>query len=502
MTPNQVGLALVLLGVMVLLGKTMRIKWGWTQKLFLPASILAGFLALFLGPEVFGSIASALGTDRFAEGGLFGAETLAVWKTLPGLLISVVFGTLFLGQKLPKPKEVVELAGPQLSVGVAFASGQYVVGIALVTFLLTPLFGINEAAGALIEIGFEGGHGTAAGMQSVFEDINWSDGYDLAVAVATVGLLSGIVIGVAVINWAIRTGRTEVITEVKDRSIEEQRGLFRRDEQYMAAKMTTRPSSVEPLSLHVAFLAVAIGVGVILLKALQWVEQMLWIDKIELLSYVPLFPMAMIGGIFVQLGLNFLGYEHLIDQNMMLRIQGLALDLLITAALATISLQAIADNFWSFLILCVGGILLNVFLLLWLVPRSIPEYWLERGVGDFGQSMGVTATGLILMRIVDPEAESPAFEAFGYKQLVFEPFFGGGIITAVSIPFIMAVGPLPVLGVMTALFIFAIATGLFYWGRKFGIDRSKAAGGTKALGNHKANMEAKKAAAAAQQHKN
>ena len=59
MTPNQVGLALVLLGVMVLLGKTMRIKWGWTQKLFLPASILAGFLALFLGPEVFGSIASA-----------------------------------------------------------------------------------------------------------------------------------------------------------------------------------------------------------------------------------------------------------------------------------------------------------------------------------------------------------------------------------------------------------------------------------------------------------
>src|SRR5699024_4682202 len=36
LTPNQVGLALVLLGVMVLLGKTMRIKWGWTQKLFLP----------------------------------------------------------------------------------------------------------------------------------------------------------------------------------------------------------------------------------------------------------------------------------------------------------------------------------------------------------------------------------------------------------------------------------------------------------------------------------
>src|SRR5699024_3814833 len=209
---------------------------------------------------------------------------------------SVVFGTLFRGQKLPKPKEVVDLAGPQLSVGVAFASGQYVVGIALVTFLLAPLFGINEAAGALIEIGFEGGHGTAAGMQSVFEDIEWAEGYDLAVAVATVGLLSGIVIGVAVINWAIRTGRTEVITEVKDRALEQHRGRLRRDEHYIAAEMAPRPSAVGPLSLPVAVLGVAIGVGVILLQGLQWIEEMLWIDEIELLSYVPVFPMALLGG--------------------------------------------------------------------------------------------------------------------------------------------------------------------------------------------------------------
>ena len=493
-TPNTIGLALVLLGMLVLLGKTMRMRWKWTQKLFLPASILAGFLALILGPEVLGVIVSKFGNDSLADGGLFGETTMEVWKTLPGLLISVVFATLFLGQKLPKPKQVIDLAGPQLSVGVAFASGQYMIGLALTALILSPLFGIPQAAGALIEIGFEGGHGTAAGMKSVFEDINWNEGYDLAVAVATVGLLGGIIIGVAVINWAIRTGRTEVITEVKDRSIDEQRGLFRRDEQYMAAKMTTRPSSVEPLSLHVAFVAVAILVGVVMLKAIQWVEQVLWIDKIELLSYVPLFPMAMLGGIVVQVGLKILGYELLIDQNMMLRIQGLALDLLIVSALATISLKAIANNFVPFLVLCVGGILLNIFILLWFVPRSIPEYWLERGVGDFGQSMGVTATGLILMRIVDPEAESPAFEAFGYKQLVFEPFFGGGIITALSIPLIMAFGPFPLLIGMTLLFFAALGTGLFYWGRKFGIDRSKAAGGTRALGTHKERMAQKKAA--------
>ena len=268
------------------------------------------------------------------------------------------------------------------------------------------------------------------------------------------------------INWAIRTGRTEVVTEVKDRSIAEQRGLFRKDEQYTAGNLTSRPSSIEPLSLHVAFVAIAILIGVILLEGIQWIEQMLWADTVELLAYVPLFPLAMIGGIILQLGLNKIGYGHLIDSGIMLRIQGLALDLLIVAALATISLEAIADNIWPFVLLCVGGIVLNVFLLLWMVPRTIPSYWLERGIGDFGQSMGVTATGLILMRIVDPEGKSPAFEAFGYKQLVFEPFFGGGLITALSVPIIFQFGPYPLLIAMAVLFVASLSWGLLFWGKK------------------------------------
>ncbi len=470
MTPTSVGFALVVLLVVLLVGKVIRMRVKWTQNLFLPSSIIAGGLALLVGPEVLGTIAGWITdgevVDRLSAGGAFGEEILSVWKTLPGLLISVVFATLFLGHKLPKPKEVYHLAGPQLSVGFAFASGQYVVGLLLAILVLAPLFGMSPMAGALIEIGFEGGHGTAAGMMDVFDEVGFPEGGDLAVAIATVGLVGGIIIGVGVINWAIRTGRTQIVTEVQNRSLEEQRGLFRRDEQYTAAVMTARPSSIEPLSLHAAFIGLAILFGVVILESLQWIEQQLWADQVELLRYVPLFPIAMIGGIIVQILLNKTGYDYLIDSNMMLRIQGLALDMLIVAALATISLQAIADNFMPFLLLCLFGVVINVFLLLWMVPRTIPSYWLERGIGDFGQSMGVTATGLILMRIADPESESPAFEAFGYKQLVFEPFFGGGIITAISVPIIYQFGPYWMLIPMLIIFIASLAWGLLYWGRK------------------------------------
>ncbi|WIK64384.1 sodium/glutamate symporter [Gleimia hominis] len=470
MTPQSVGLALLVLGFILLIGKVLRIKVHWMQSLFLPSAIIGGTVGLLAGPEVFGKIASLLGTDMFASGGLFTEDMIEVWKTLPGLLISVVFATLFLGQDLPGPKRVIELAGPQLSLGVAFASGQYVVGLLVAILVITPLFGIPYMAGALIEIGFEGGHGTAAGMFQVFEDLGWSEGGDLAIGTATVGLVGGVVIGVGLINWAVRTGRTKVVHETADRSREEEIGLFRNDEYYPAARMTARPSSIEPLSLHVAILALAIILGQLVLSGLQLLETTFWPD-FKLLAYVPLFPLAMIGGIIVQLVLKWTGYDHMIDSQMMARIQGLGLDLLVTAAIATVSLKAISANLLPFLLLCVAGIAFNTFILLWFTPRCIPDYWFERGIGDFGESMGVTATGLILMRIVDPEGKSPCFEAFGYKQLVFEPFFGGGFVTALMAPLIFKFGPWPPLIGMAVLFVIALTTGLFYWGKD--IDQKK-----------------------------
>lgn len=466
MSPNGIGFALLLLGVFLLAAKWIRVRVGLAQRLFLPASIIGGFLGLLVGPNILGAVTSLFGSDALAEGGLLGTDVLAVWRTLPALLISVVFATLFLGQRIPSPARVAKLVGPQLSVGVAFGSGQYVVGLLLAVAILVPLFGMSPMAGALIEIGFEGGHGTAAGMRPVLEELGFADGADLALGLATVGIVSGIVIGVALVNWAVRTGRTSFLDAKVEMSAEEKKGLFHKDDRQPAAMMTTRPSSVEPLALHFGFIAVAILLGWLLLNGLKRLEQLLWADTVELLAHVPLFPLAMLGGVLVQLVLDRTGNDHILDHQMMLRIQGLALDLLIISALSTLSLTAIANNLGPFLVLAVGGIAFNVFVMLVLVPRIIPQYWFERGIGDFGQSMGVTATGLILMRIADPEAKSPAFEAFGYKQLIFEPFFGGGLVTAAAIPLIYQFGPTPLLLGMTAIFAVAVTVGLKYFGKQ------------------------------------
>ena len=483
MSPGQIGFALLILGLFLLIGKVIRVRTGWVQRLFLPSSIIGGALLLLLGPQVLGQLVPGL-----SEAGVFTPEILTTWGALPGLLISVVFATRFLGQDLPSPKRAARLVGPQLSLGVALGSSQYVVGLLLAALILVPVFSASPMTGALIEIGFEGGHGTAAGMRGVMEDLGFGEGADLAVGLATVGIVGGIVIGIALINWGVRTGRTELLKGDVKTSIDEQKGLFRKDEHYPAAMMTSRPASVEPLSLHMALVAVAILFGWAILEALRWIEARTYASvmledntPLEIFAYVPLFPLALIGGVLLQALAQAFKVDHIIDHQMMLRIQGWALDFLIIAAIGTLSLTAIGANIGAFTLLAVAGIGVNVGLFLWLAPRIIGRYWFERGIGDFGQSMGVTATGLILMRITDPEAKSPAFEAFGYKQLVFEPFFGGGMITALAVPIIFLTGVWPLFFAMLVILVVAVGVGLFYYGPKARAERAEAGEGTSAV---------------------
>lgn len=469
MTPNQVGFSILILGVGLIIGKLIRMQVRWVQRLFLPSSIIGGFILLFLGPGVFGRIAGG----NWAEYGIYTSPMLTTWRALPGLLISVVFATMFLGHNIPKPRKALRVAGPQVTLGVALGASQYIVGLLLALLVLVPLLGTPAISGALVEIGFEGGHGTAAGMRSVFNDLGWAPGADLAVGLATIGLVGGVIIGIVLINWGTRTGKTEIVRDSAKLTLDEQRGLFASDEHFAAGRLTSRPASVEPFSLHIALVCLAIVLGWLMQRLFLWVEGLTWGNLqvhdgryFELVRYMPLFVFALLGGVVVQRLARAFKLDHLIDSQMMLRVQGFALDFLIISAIASINLAAIGDNLVAFLLLGAAGIAINVVMFLILAPRFIGRFWFERGIADFGQSMGVTATGLMLLRIVDPEYKSPAFEAFGLKQLLFEPFYGGGLFTALSVPLIYFFGPGPFLIGQTVIFIGALAIGFKLYGRK------------------------------------
>jgi ESS family glutamate:Na+ symporter len=438
MNANTIGFSLLLLGGFLVAGKWIRIKTPLLQNLFLPSSLVAGILALIIGPEVLG---------RLLNFSIFPSFILDTWTTLPGLMINVVFAALFIGKVMPSIGEVWKSSGPQVLLGYIISFGQYTVGLALTFFVLTPFFDVNPLAGTLIEIGFVGGHGTAAGLSETFVEVGFPEGSDLAIGLATVGVLAGVLIGIALINWAMRKEKLVYPIKMEERSRLDKKGIIELDIREPAGYLSTRSESIEPLSLHFGYIGLAIIVGYLILQALVWIEQVTWGNAtgIYLLRYVPLFPLAMLGGIIVEKILEKTDKYKTVDRLMINRIQGFALDVLIVSALATLSLSAIGNNLIPFLLLSVTGIIWTVFAFVFIAPRILPDFWFERGIGDFGQSMGVTATGLLLMRVTDPDQKTPALESFGYKQLLFELFVGGGLFTAASLPLVFQFGTIPVL---------------------------------------------------------
>ena len=442
------GLCLLLIA-----GKFLRVRIKLLQKLYLPSSVIAGILGLII-IQVSGRSLPSYWT--------------AGWSTLPGFLINIVFAALFLGVAIPSLSVVWKRAGPQLAYGQIVVWGQYAVGLGFVALLLGRLFNIPDLFGVIIPVGFEGGHGTAAGLGETFSILEWPEGLDFGLTSATFGIISAIVVGIGLINWAAKKGHISSFRNMDELSAEELAGLYPVDKRPSAGAQTTSADSVDSLAFHLAIIGIAVLIGYGIKLGLMTLESVTFgSSESKIFSGFPLFPLCMIGGLLVQLTITRFARVSPVDHTLMQRLAGTALDFLVIAAISTIKLSVVIKGIVPFLIVVVGGILWNVFCVVWLARRLLPNCWFERAIAEMGQSMGVTATGLLLLRAVDPEQKTVAASAFGYKQLLHEPFMGGGLWTSTAVLLVAQQGGLVVFGIsVLAIVLWLVAWRIFLKGRQ------------------------------------
>lgn len=452
-------LPFVMLCLLLGCGHILRMRIKLLRKLYLPSCVIGGLLGL-----VIIQVLAALGSKgaAFQSINTTIAGWTGMWSKLPGLLINIVFACLFLGVKLPKFSTLWHRAGPQVAYGQVVAWGQYVVGIGLWIAVLGWMFPeLPTMFAGILPVGFEGGHGTAAGMGPVFAEHGWAEGKDFALTSATCGILSAIVVGMILINWANRRGHTHCRRKPEDIAEDDSIGVIAVDRRPSAGLLTVNSNAIETFSLHIVAVGVAIGLGYLAKMGLVAIEGSNdWLKAHKLLSSFPLFPLCMLGGLVVQIFEEKFDRHKLIDLGLTRRIQNSSLDFLVVAAIATIKLNVVMAGLVPLLVLVAAGIGWNVFCVLVLARRMLPDAWFERAIAEMGQSMGVTATGLLLLRVVDPDYESPAADAFACKQLVHEPFMGGGLWTGMAIPLIATIGA-PV------VFLIALVAVVFWLGVVF-----------------------------------
>ena len=335
-----------------------------------------------------------------------------------------------------------------LCFGVIMGLGQYVVALLVVLFVLMPLFKVPAIFACILEIGFSGGHGTAAGMTPVFNDLGFPAGGALGQMSATVGIIFAVVGGIILINLAIRKGTCANLNMQKGIPLYKKTGLLPENKRHPIAVATIATESIEPLTFHCTIIAIAILIG--------WGLQTLIKSTSPVMKSFPLFPLAMIGGLIVQATCMKTRVARYLDKGTFDRIMGWGLDFLVASAIASLRLDLFLQNLLPFSILMLVGMAWLTFMVWFIAPRMFPEFFFERGITEFGMQSGVTAVGLLLLRLVDPQYNTGTAEAFGLKQMVYEPFLGGGLITATAPIFIMSYG------VWTSLIICAVVMVIFF----------------------------------------
>jgi ESS family glutamate:Na+ symporter len=280
-------------------------------------------------------------------------------------------------------------------------------------------------------------------MASVFTDLGFPAGAALGQMSATVGLVTGVIGGVLLIQWGARRGHASQVTAGDAALPQDVSALVPPEARRSIATGTVSAVAIEPLTLHTIVIALAMLLGWGLQTALQALH--------PAFSGFPLFPLAMIGGMAIQVVAGRTGIAAWFDRATFQRLTGLALDLLVAAAVASMRLDLFVQNVVPFTLLMIVAIVWCVWSFLWIAPRMLPRDWFEQGLVVYGTQTGVAAVGLMLLRIADPHNHTTAAQAFAARSIVISPLLGGGLITATMPLLVVQFGAVPMLAASAAV---------------------------------------------------
>ena len=389
------------ISILLIIGNILRNRLRVLQALLLPAPITAGLLGLILGPELLGVINWS--------------DQVGTYTTL---LIAVVFASMAYSMELGG--SVASGARNMWGYSTAMFMGQWGLFMLLGMYLFAPVFGTEPWFGMMLPVGFVGGFGTAAAVGSALEEIGVEGASSLGFTSATVGTLVAIVGGVIMANWGIRKGKASQLAGTLPDDL--RTGYIRNEaERPSIGKATTNPSSIEPLALHAGFIVFTVLIAYMLNSVIK--------DQWSNVS-IPLFAMAFVVGLVGRLVLKLVGRPNYLDSSTINSVSGAATDYMIAFGIASIVPAALAGYWQALVLLFVLGTVFCLVWMLWAGPRFFGEKWLERGLFGWGWATAAVATGIALLKMVDPKLKSGTLNEYGVAYVGFAPFEIGMTILA------------------------------------------------------------------------
>ncbi len=409
-----------------------RSKIPFFQKYLIPNSLTAGFLIL----PIYNFLAPAL---HLTTNGL---------ENLVFHLLNLSFISMALRKGTSKG------SGRRIFATTVSILSQYtfqgLLGLGI-TFLLiaTIMPTLFPSFGLFIPLGFALGPGQSFAIGKGWESFGFTGAGSIGLTFATIGFLWACFGGVYLINMGIKKGWLDKksIELFNKKGIK--RGVLGKDENpKVGALLRTETEAIDSMTYN---LSIVLGVYVLTFLLLKLLTYLLSFagsagHDLAVNLWGISFVFAVIVAMAVKKIMKRFKIEYTIDNGSMTRIAGFSVDIMVTASIGAISLVMVSQFWLPIVLMGIFGGIVTILTLTWITSRIFTDHQFHRTIILYGALTGTLPTGLALLRVIDPEFETPVASDYMYAT---------GLTFFLAIPFILMIN-FPAYGYQTG-------NTFYYW---------------------------------------
>ena len=438
-------LAFAFLGCMLLSGTILRARIGWLQQALVPASLIGG---------VIGFILIALGFAYGYRSSDFAPFTFHFF--------TLSFMSLVLTKGRDNPDSSVTTGGSWLSmVWVMSLVLQALIGLlVIVAYNQVSQGGLSEFLGLLVTHGFTQGPGQAMALGSLWENqMGITHAINFGLIYASVGFIVAFTVGVPVARWAVREGLNANRNARIDKEFVS--GILNPQARLSAGEQVTHPANVDSLAFHLAILGLAYILTDAYIDFMHPFVSLLQVGEINfavIFTHNMFFFHGLVVCVILRALLNRFELGHFIDDDSQRRITGTSVDFMVVATIMSIQFALLAEYVIPILAVCLA-VTAGTAALCFMFGRNLSKLGVERALTAFGCCCGSTGSGILLLRMLDPDLSTPIARelAFFNVAILFLAFH----VLTVMAPILPGFSLLTIISVYALTFV--VAGGAALW---------------------------------------
>lgn len=424
---------------LILLANVLRRKIAFVRKSLIPTAVLAGFLLLFIRTSGIININAVmlekLTYHALALGFICMSLRIPEKNSDSGAMIGSKSGALIVATYL-----VQALTGLVVSLGLAYT-------------IMPDFF---KASGILLPMAYGQGPGQANNVGTTYEALGMTSGRTFGLSLAATGYLCACVVGVVFLNLYNRKNKLERIRDKEEVSGSVTIDTFQNNDEIPISE------SVDKLSIQFALVALVYLLTYWLTRGISnlitmvapgaagTVSTLLWGFNFIIGSMVAVLCRT----VFKQLRSKKIMMHQYQNNYLLSRMSGLAFDLMIVAGIAGINIDDLSGYWLPFILMAVLGAIVTYFYLIYMCKKLYPDYAYEGFFSMYGMLTGTISSGVLLLREIDPDFETPAA-----NNLVTGSSFG--IVFGAPVLLLVSYAPQDVWMTSLLIVIYLIALTLF-----------------------------------------